>query len=126
MPCKILTLLAVLLLCACASQKKYEAMLDTWIGKSERELVETWGIPDKQYQLDAGTRMLAYVKRRTATYPGSSVSSCYGNIAGRAVASTCIGGLPPETRTFHCETTFSLVDGRVARWGTSGNDCAAW
>jgi hypothetical protein len=121
----IFVALSVGFLASCTNEKNYEARLDQWIGKSEKELVSNWGIPDKQYQLDANTRMLSYVNRNTVYYPGT-VSTCFGVGGHHTMFNNCAGtGMPPTTQTYACETIFTLQQGRVARWGHKGNNCRA-
>lgn len=121
----IFVVLSVGFLASCTTEKNYEAGLDQWIGKSEKELVTTWGIPDKQYQLDANTRMLSFVSHNTVYYPGT-VSTCFG-VAGRnTLFNNCAGGgFPPSRQSYSCETIFTLHNGHVARWGHKGNNCRA-
>ena len=115
---------AALAACAEHSEKAYEAQLESWMGKSEKELVMAWGIPDKQYQLDPDTRMLSFVARNTVYYPGT-FSACVGGASSNFGLTNCYGGFPPSAQTYHCETIFTLHNGRVAKWGHRGNDCRA-
>lgn len=109
-------------LTACSSTENYEAQLDQWIGKSEKELLMGWGPPDKQYKLDNDTKMISYVKDRTDFYPGGT-SACFGISSNNALINNC-AGLPARTQThYYCETIFTLVHDRVTRWGHKGNDC---
>ncbi|MDI1228713.1 MAG: hypothetical protein PSY14_13615 [bacterium] len=115
-------ILGFLFLAACASPAERQAKMDRWIGASERDLVSTWGIPDKTYQLDRGTRMLSYVEIRNRE-TGSSFNTCLGGYGGRFGYSNCIGAYPPARQTTACETTFMLVQGRVSKWGLKGSGC---
>ncbi len=110
-------------LTSCATTANYDAQLDYWIGKSERQLVMRWGIPDKQFRLDADTVMISYVKSDIVSYPGT-FSGCVGRYAGPAGFAGC-SGIPPSIASYYCETTFIIVKRRVARWGHKGNDCRA-
>ena len=122
---KIISVLGLLLLAACASSADYEARLNRWIGASERDLITTWGVPDKQYQVDINIKMLAYVDRQNVSYPGT-FSTCLGGGGGRFGYSNCIGGTPPSSESYTCETTFMLVGGRVSKWGHKGNSCRTY
>jgi hypothetical protein len=120
-----LTLVAqlfVLLLAACTSTAHYEHQLDYWIGKTDTQLVSAWGIPDKQYQLNETTKLVSYVAHDTVSYPGTSFSTCFGAGMGNALFNDC-GAFPPSTQSLNCETIFTLVKGRVTRWGHKGNYC---
>ena len=109
------------LLASCTSTKNYESMLNTWIGKSEKDVIMAWGIPERQYQIDANTKLISYNANNTVVYPGT-VSTCFGSAGNNSFFGSC-SGFPPSIETFHCETLFTLVNGRVTRWGHRGNDC---
>lgn len=122
----VLALCCLLLVSACAgSSKEYVERMNRWIGASEKELVSTWGVPDKSYQVDSKTLMLAYVDRKNVSYPGT-FSTCVGGWGGRFGYNNCIGGVPPTNETYVCETTFMLVSGRVTKWGTKGGGCRSY
>ena len=116
--------LSLSLLAACTTTENYDKQLDQFVGKSEKELVMTWGVPDKTYQLDASTKMVSYVAHQNVYYPGT-VSTCFGTVGRNTVFSNCAGGFPPTEETFHCETIFTIVGGHVTRWGHKGNNCRA-
>jgi hypothetical protein len=117
-----LVLLALALLAACATTENYEKKLNFWLGKSEKELVSSWGIPDKQYQVDPQTKMLSYAAHNAVVYPGAP-ATCTSTVKGNTVVSNCFGGLPPELEMQNCETVFTITEGVVRRWGHRGNNC---
>ena len=121
----IIAMLALLLVTACASDGHYEAQMNRWIGASERDLVTTWGVPDKTYQVDRDSKMLAYISNRNVNYPGT-LSTCIGGFDRRFGYNNCIGGIPPSNEFYSCETTFMVVGGRVTRWGHKGSSCEAY
>lgn len=112
---------AICTLSSCATSANYNKQLNYWIGKSERQLIMGWGVPDKQFQLNAHTLILSYINRRTVSYPGT-FSSCVGHYGEPVDFGTC-GGIPPSVVSYSCETMFIIVKGRVTRWGHKGNDC---
>lgn len=77
----------------------YEAMLKMWVGRSEGELVETWGPPSSVYQ-SASAKYFTYTKSKT-----------------------CSSG--KETFTCVCYTTFELASDQIASWRWDGNGCTA-
>lgn len=121
-------LLAALLLAACETTTvaNYNAVLDTWVGQSDRDLILKWGIPDREYRVDAQTRLISYKSRRQVYYPGTP-PHCYGGYYGRRgfhdPFGGCSGGFPPEIRYLSCETTFTSVKGAITQWRHTGNDC---
>ena len=100
-----------LLLTACASEGKYHATLDTWLGSTEDELVESWGTPDSFYEKD-GERFLQYKWEALVTLPGYSGQG-YSN--------------PSTTLKAWCKTIFivSKEEGKIKAWRTQGNDCTS-
>lgn len=117
-------LLAVLLLAACetASVEKYDAALQTWVGRPADVLISSWGIPDKTYRVNASTRLVAYIRGGIATYPGVAPTCTTAFTTGYATTS-CLGGFPPEVQSLRCETTFTIVNDRITAWKHRGNDC---
>jgi hypothetical protein len=107
---------------SCTTTQNYEASLDGWIGKTEKELVMSWGIPDKQYQISQNSKMVSYISTESAVYP-SGLSTCFGAVNGNTITTNCMGNLPPVVQNYYCETFFTLVDGHIDRWGHKGNDC---
>lgn len=119
----ILAMFAVLLLVACAAGPTYKEKTAGWQGATEKELVTAWGVPDKTYQVDNRTRMLAYVKRRHVSYPNSGFHTCFGSRAGVGYVGNCFGGYPETHETRDCETTFMVTNGKVTNVGYKGNAC---
>lgn len=122
---RLSTFLAVLVLAAglsaCTNTQNYEAQLNYWLGRSEQDLLMAWGVPDKQYQMDAQRKMISYVKRDIAVNQSASFSTCVGTF-GNPMFGGC-SGIPTSVSTYSCETTFIITRGRVERWGHEGNDC---
>ena len=91
--------LAVFLLgCAFPSAEKYEAVLQTFIGKPESVVIEKFGAPSKTYQ-SGGNNYLTYSK------------SSYMQL------DTDFG------MTFTCDTTFVINSGIVQKYSFTGNGC---
>jgi hypothetical protein len=42
----------------------YEAVLQQWTGRSESDLINTWGVPDKSQLLSGGGQVLEYDARK--------------------------------------------------------------
>jgi len=76
----------------------YEAMLKTWVGRSEAELVQTWGPPSSVYQ-SASTKYFTYTKSKTC-----GVGESY----------TCV-----------CNTHFELASDHITSWRWDGNGCSS-
>jgi len=91
--------LAMAILAGCVTTANYEAMLKTWVGRSEDELIKDWGAPSSVFQ-GASSKYYMYVRNKTCG-------------AGND-AFTCV-----------CNTTFELESNRVRSWRWDGNGCTA-
>ena len=123
---RILFLFAGLFLAACqtATVANYDAQLDTWIGRPVDVLVSSWGVPDKQYDADRNTRLVAYIRNSQVIYP-SSCSMSFGVIGSGYGVNKCVGGYAPQGQSLRCETTFTVVKGKITDVRHRGNDCRA-
>lgn len=108
----------------CATTKGYEMVLDSWVGGSERELIDSWGSPDNVYQLDNHQRILTYQSGGSAYIPGTS-PSYLTTVSGNTATTTPYGGSPGFVIQKSCKTEFTLVDGIIERWRWQGNSCRA-
>jgi hypothetical protein len=116
-------LLAALLTASCATEENYKQILGSWLGSSERELMDAWGPPDSFYEAD-GVKYLTYSRGRTVVLPGTPPS--YRSTAiGSTLYTTPVGGTPPTALNMHCKTTFTIENGRIQGWRFEGNDCNA-
>lgn|SRR6266446_9934322 len=97
-----ISLVAITWLAGCiafATTDNYEAMLKTWVGRSEGELVQTWGPPSSVYQ-SANAKYFTYAKSKTC--------------ASSKEVFTCV-----------CNTSFELASNRITSWRWDGNGCTA-
>lgn len=100
----ILLFLTAGFLSACATTAKYEAKLNTWVGKNESDLVSQWGVPNNTYSLNDGSKLIMY------QHNGGSASVPIGNMY--------------YTESYWCKTTFTIDgSGVVKNWKHEGNKC---
>jgi len=85
--------------CVTATTENYEALLKTWVGRSEGDLVQAWGPPSSTFQ-SASAKYFTYTKSRT-----------------------CISG--KDSSTCACNTTFELSSDHIKSWRWDGNGCIA-
>ncbi len=125
-PLKFSVLIAIILMLAgCATRPTtadYDAVLNTWVGQSERDLVLRWGIPDREYSVDPRTRLISYKSQRKVHYPGS-YPTCFGHPRRDPFMTNCTGGIPPTVEYLTCETTFTSISGKITSWRRTGNNC---
>ena len=117
----------------CATVAKYEARLDTLVGKSEDFLIATWGVPDKEYRLSDGKKAIEYVRKdivRTGGYTYAYPQTVYqsGTIAGKAYRGTStqyvVETTPVQKFKLSCNTSFVInSSGKVESWHHEGNNC---
>lgn len=93
----------ILLLTGCSfpTFEGYEAILNTWLGSSQKDLVMKWGVPSSEYNIDNDTTLLEYRESKVSGYDGN-------------------------VYTYHCTTTFTVEKGKVTHWKYSGNSCKAY
>jgi ketosteroid isomerase-like protein len=111
-------------LAACATAEKYEAVLNSWIGHTESELVSKWGPPDSVYVAPDGTRHLTYRSSRLVTVNGTPPRFT-STVIGDTVYTQQTGGTPGATYNMKCTTVFAIRNGRITNWRYEGNDCVS-
>lgn len=120
---RIAAALLLILLAGCATTAKYEKVLNTWVGSSEKDLVRKWGPPQGVYESD-GTRYLTYNSSRNLFMPG--VAPTYTTqYVGNTAFTSASGGMPAQNIAMSCQTTFELTNGLITSWRWQGNDCTA-
>lgn len=116
-----LILLLFLFICGCATQENYEKYLRPWIGKSETELISSFGPPTRFYE-NEDRRYLTWDLSTTYTTPVSSRTQYYNNAyTGYGSSSTTFSG--GYTYSYGCTTTAIIKDKVVIGWQYKGNAC---
>lgn len=98
--------------------------MNSYLGKTEQEVIAGWGVPDKTYQMDDGTDVIAYREEREQYDPPSS-TVCMGSYPGAFGYSVCGGGGSTRRVKRTCEYSFYLQRGIVVKWDQHGNNCPA-
>lgn len=111
----------LLLVAACATTKKYEAMLTTWVGKPDSALLQSWGPPDSVYE-NSGVQYLTYFKSRSGYVPGIA-PSYQTTFIGNTAYTSAVGGSPGYAFSKKCKTTFAVTGGFIQNWRYEGNAC---
>ena len=128
-----LSLLGVLIFlsggCATTDEGDAEvtALLDDWVGMSDRTLVLKWGAPDSVYQMQDGTRILTWRRSRTENRGGELSTVAETRIVdGEKVVVPITHQTPIITWRYECVTSFEVdSDGYVIGHPAVGNDCAS-
>ncbi|WP_136799706.1 MULTISPECIES: hypothetical protein [Desulfosediminicola] len=118
------TLLALVMVCGCATTEGYKDVVNAWVGQPELELTQTWGPPQRTYETEE-SKFLVYYFQRDIYFPGSPTTyQNYFDESGTAFRQS-YGGVPDRTQTYSCETLFEVIDGIIVSWSFRGNDCIA-
>ncbi len=96
----------------CATTQKYEAILDSWSGSAETDLVSSWGAPANEYTAKDGSRILTYIQS------GGTRGTAYYNPYTKMVYN--------NDQEVYCKTHFVVSSvGIVTSWRYEGNMCRA-
>ncbi len=114
----------VFVLAACASTPttaKYEALLETLKGRSEKDLIDVWGPPDSTYELGA-EKYLTY-EQTGSVYVSASDPAFSEGLAGGRSHTRGISSMRGYYMDTSCKTTFILTGGAIKEWRHEGNSC---
>ena len=98
----LLVILVGIFLSSCVTQKEFETKLASWIGQPERQLINSWGPPNRVYE-SGDSKYLTWTTSGSVTIPGSS-PTYYTNVIGSTAYTTAVGGSAPTTINTNCET----------------------
>ena len=113
-----LVLLFSLVLSSCTTKQEHEDMLSSWYGSTEKQLVDSWGVPTSFYELD-GKRYLTYSNSGQAMVGGTeptTISDGYGT-------EFTSPGMPPILVTYNCTIIMVVENGVIKEWRYKGNNC---
>lgn len=114
--------------------------MNSWIGKSEGELVSSWGAPQNVYTLSDGSRVLTYYRARNVQIGGYSYQqpttlTTTGNVYGSGGGSATYNArtatyqtvtTPAQNIQMQCTVNWTITSsGVIQRWSSQGNDCRA-
>ena len=95
----VLMILIFALLGCHKAQNDYAHFLQSWIGKSEAELVETWGAPNEMQTIAPAQQQFVYIKENTQ-------KNNFG-----------------LTLTYYCQTTFTTTNDIITAYSFTGDGC---
>lgn len=113
-----LVLFSLVILTGCVTKQEHEDALSSWFGSTEKQLVDSWGVPTSFYELD-GKRYLTYSNSSQVMVGGTAPTTTY-DYYGNAYTS---GGTPPIMITSNCTIIMVVEDGLISEWKYEGNDC---
>ena len=129
---KVITLLIMINLCACATEAKYEQKLDLLKGKTEQQLIASWGQPNQIKELKNGDKILTYTNISNEVIPAPGYYDMAMMDEDEIFAPFTYGGniIPDgnflgENITDYCQTSFYLSKNHITSWQYHGNSCVA-
>ena len=123
----------MLLLFACATSEKYDQKLNGWIGKSEQDLVMSWGRPSAVKYVDNTTKIFTYTKINEFYFPSEYYlyneefepeDTIYAPLMNQ-YNFTPYDELTDNEVITTCQTSFIIKNNIVSAWKWRGNDCVA-
>lgn len=110
-------LLCVLFLTSCSSTENYNEQLQDWVGVSEEHLVDNWGMPNSVFTIDAGTKVVTYVK-----FNGTGDLDAYPSLIDYQAIRT--PNLPADRQgDEYCKISFTIRNSVVTGYDYNGDDC---
>jgi len=140
---KLLCVIPILFLGACATTANYERILSSWVGVHVDGLVASWGPPQGSFNLSDGGQVLEYISQGTAQVGGytysepqttyhSGSASAYGTrgSAWGTYSGTSTTYVQRQTPIYNipliCKTRFTVnLQGIITNWAWQGNNCKA-
>jgi hypothetical protein len=129
------SLLVLILLAGCATQAKYQKSVESWVGRSSRELVHALGTPEKVEALKSGGHLISYTRSKASSAELGGIPSVFGEEYEFVQVHNDTGAVPrsydeivaaPGATTYNksCLTYFEVnPGGKITRAGFSGSDC---
>ena len=100
------------------SERKFKAMMHTWIGMPIDAAIKGVGYPDSQFLAPNGNMVYVYSQSNSETSPVTARTYRYNYIPDTTLYS---GG---ETTTYWCKIFLEVgPDKKIIRWSAKGNWC---
>ena len=116
---ELIFLSGIMLACACQSRfEKYNSFVRSWVGKSEAELIETWGAPDQMQTIGPNRQIFVYIKERQVRLNETETPSQYLG-ADSAYPNNAFA----QTLDYYCQTTFTTQDDIIVDYAVAGDGC---
>ena len=122
---KLLIIVVCIFLSSCATERRYQELLNKTLGISEDELIVYMGVPDRTY--NTGTlRVLEYNYNQTSYVPMIQEQTVYHkNSYGYNIGSSSQWVDNGFYANYNCVTIFYIKNNRVINWRYKGNACKA-
>ena len=113
------------LIAGCATGKRTDEAMNSWIGHNVNQLITSWGPPEASVQLPGGNIIYTWTSRGSYRMPTQTTTTGSANVVGSSVygsaTSTTTGG---QTLNFWCQKSFTVSQtGRILSYNWQGNNC---
>lgn len=124
---KLLFITLCILLQGCATTEKYNAMLDTWLGRNINEVINNWGYPDSTFNAPNGNTVYVYSYQSSTYVPQTNyTTTTYSPIGGSVYSNSTTNSYGGYTINEVCRTYFEADEvGTIVNWQWKGNACRA-
>ena len=117
---KKILFLSLTFLAACQSVSSYDKFLSSWIGRSEADLVTTWGAPAYMGNITPERQVFVYIKQKTIVMPADDPNYA---ILNENSAYDAFGDDLEQAYDYYCKTTFTTQDDIIVNYSWSGDGC---
>ncbi len=113
--------LPLVLLSACAynGNADFASNLNNWVGNSPTTLVEEWGIPNTQSEVDADTQIYTYMLQSN----GGEQDPYQNQVVYSAIDAENVGTNSDENPIYYCQVSFIINNGVVSSYNFNGDNC---
>ena len=125
----------IFLLFACETVGNYNANLNRWVGKPEKNLIYVWGEPNSIFKLGQNEEIITYIKKDRVIVPPqitmydpdfNNVDTLYAPFSYDEDFTLPLSESNGYIVNNICRTSFHIKDGIVQSWQWKGNDCVAF
>ncbi len=111
---------SLILACQEKSIPNYETTLQSWIGKSEADLVETWGAPDQMQTIAPNRQIFVYIKERQVYLDDAGMPDDF--LGQDSLYTQNTDGLG-QVLDYYCQTIFTTQDDIIVNYSFEGDGC---
>ncbi|MEO6699324.1 MAG: hypothetical protein ABIR53_06520 [Paraperlucidibaca sp.] len=120
----LLLVISLALLSACTTRERYEARINTYVGKPISVVMDDWGYPSGSFDAPNGNTVYTWDKQSSYTSAPSVQTGVFTGTGSGGGGFFTGFGFGSNTVTRRCQTYFEVDKQKVIlRWRTQGNDC---
>ena len=108
------------LIFACRSKQDYDAILSSWIGKSEAELVSQLGAPNSMENISKNEQIFVYDSKKIVNVPGEA--PVFSSLGGQYGPDN-YGDAFSEDMVYECQTIFTTRNDIIVDYSWQGDGC---